>query len=103
MEAIAIEGIVGGEAAAQLQLNNIGGRNELVPADSSERDAESPDEGNGACLNINYSRTASESKEDMYITNDNSRDLTIKEEIKEEIILEHIDEEASLSPAGKKT
>ena len=97
MEAIAIEGIVGGEAA-QLQLNNIQGR-ELVP-DSSERDADSPDEGNG--LSINYSRTESKGS-DMYITNHDSGDLTIKEEIKEEIILEHIDEEASLSPAGRNT
>ena len=99
MEAIAIEGIVGGEAAAQLQLNNIQGR-ELVP-DSSERDADSPDEGNPG-LTINYSRRT-ESKGDMYITNHDSGDLTIKEEIKEEIILEHIDEEASLSPAGRNT
>ena len=87
MEAIAIEGIVGGEAAAQLQLNNIGGRNELVPADSSERDAESPDEGNGGLITRINSRR--ESKE----TENDSGELSIKEE--------PIDEEASLSPAGK--
>ena len=62
----------------------IGIKRELEP-DSSERDAESPDEGNG--LSINSRR---ESKD---LENDCSGDLSIKEEV--------IDEEASLSPAGK--
>jgi len=61
----------------------IGIKRELEP-DSSERDAESPDEGNGLIIN-----SRRESKD---LENDCSGDLSIKEEA--------IDEEASLSPAG---
>ena len=76
MEAISMEDGLGNP--------QIGIKRELEP-DSSERDAESPDEGNG--LSINSRR---ESKD---LENDCSGDLSIKEE--------RIDEEASLSPAGK--